>query len=433
MSFNTALTGLNAAQADLNVISHNVANVSTTGFKGSRAEFADVYAVSAFGSSSTAIGSGVVLSNVAQQFTQGNLEFTDNALDLAISGNGFFAMAPNKLSGEVLYTRAGAFGIDNEGFIVNSSGQYLRTFPVNADGTISSTALSSSTPVQLPATSGTPKATENLTLAVNLPSTANDISAAITIDPTNPTTYTNSTSATVYDSLGNQHIMSVYYQKTDAASNTWNVDVYIDEPQIGPPATTQTQLNLAGPAVLVFDPLAGGALSTIDGVAVPPSSVGYDILTLNSGAAVPQTIALDYLGTTQNSASFTVNQLTQDGFTTGQLSGLDISDDGLIRASYTNGQFESLGKIARAKFANDQGLKQIGNTAWKETIDSGQVIAGEAGTGTFGLIQSGALESSNIDLTKQLVGLITAQRNFQANSKAIETNNAITQTIINLR
>ncbi len=425
MSFNTALTGLNAATADLNVKSNNIANVSTTGFKISRAEFADVYADTAFGSSNTAIGSGVVLSNVSQQFKQGNLQFTDNALDLGISGEGFFALAPTQTSGEIIYSRAGAFGIDANGFVVNSSGQFLRTFPVNPDGTVSSTSISSSVPLQLPAATGTPQATANVGLSANLPSTATDIVAGTAIDPTNPTTFTNSTSATVYDSLGNQHIVTMYYQKTDAAANQWNVDVYIDEPLGAPPAAQQTQIGVT--KVLDFDPILGGALSSV------PSDQTYSINTLASGASTPQVINIDYLGTTQNSSAFAVNSIAQDGFTTGRLSGLDISDTGVVRATYTNGQSTPLGKIVMANFANLQGLKQIGNTSWEETLDSGLVLAGEAGTGTFGLIQSGALEESNVDLTKELVGLITAQRNFQANSKSIETNNAITQTIINLR
>jgi len=418
MSFNTALTGLNAAQADLNVKSHNIANVNTTGFKGSRAEFADVYSISAFGSSNTAIGSGTVLSNVAQQFSQGNLEFTDNSLDLAIQGQGFFALAPDKASGEVLYSRAGAFGVNSEGFISNSAGQFLRTFPVNTDGTVSSTAIPSSKPLQLPATSGTPAATSNLMLGVNVPSKAEILTGAI--DPTDSTSYTNSTSAAVFDSLGNEHVVSVYYQKT--AANTWDVDVYVDEPS---GSAAQTQLGAT--KTLTFDPGTGGSLTTV------PSSDSYPIQTLVSGAATPQALSINFAGTTQNSGAFNVNSLTQDGYETGQLSGLDISDKGFVRASYTNGQFQSLGKIAMARFPNEQGLKQVGGTAWQETIDSGSVLAGEAGTGVFGTIQSGALESSNIDLTKELVGLITSQRNFQANSKAIETNNAITQTIINLR
>jgi len=420
MSFNTALTGLNAASADLNVKSNNIANVNTTGFKGSRAEFADVYAVSAFGSSNTAIGSGTVLNNVAQQFTQGNLEFTDNSLDLGISGEGFFALAPTQTSGEIVYSRAGAFGVNDDGYVVNSSGQYLRVFPVNDDGTVSSTSISSSMPLLLPNNAGTPQATSTVGLSTNLPSTAVTVTGPI--DPTDATSYNNSTSTTVYDSLGNEHIMTTYYRKT-ATANEWDVDVYLDEP-----AGSQTRISPAIPTTLVFDPSSGGALD-----ASSPTSITLSITALASGATVPQGITMSLVGTTQNSGGFSVIAGTQDGFATGRLSGLDISDDGLVRATYTNGQSTPLGKIALANFANPQGLKQIGNTAWEETLDSGGVLAGEAGTGSFGLIQSGALESSNIDLTAELVGLITAQRNFQANSKAIETNNAITQTIINLR
>ncbi|PHS27243.1 MAG: flagellar hook protein FlgE [Methylophaga sp.] len=422
MSFSTAISGLNAASADLNVKSNNIANVNTTGFKGSRAEFADVYAISAFGSSNTAIGNGVVLNNVAQQFTQGNLEFTDNSLDLGISGQGFFALAPNQNSGEVVYSRAGAFGINKDGYVVNGSGQFLRTFPVNPDGTVSSTALSSSSPLQLPSSSGTPAATTTVALATNLPSTATPLADATAIDPADPSTYTNSTSVTIFDSLGNQNIVTSYYKKTDAALNQWTVDVYIDEPSGG---NAQTQLGVS--KTLNFDPATGGTLSS------SPTDQAYSIVALASGAAVPQVVTIDFVGSTQNSAAFTVNTLQQNGFTTGRLSGLDISDDGLVRATYTNGQSQPLGKIALANFANPQGLKQIGNTSWTETIDSGLVLSGEAGTGNFGLIQSGSLESSNVDLTKELVGLIISQRNFQANSKSIETQNAITQTIINLR
>lgn len=425
MSFNTSLTGLNAATADLNVKSNNIANVSTTGFKSSRAEFADVYAVSAFGTSNTAIGSGVVLNNVNQQFKQGNLQFTDSALDLGISGQGFFALAPSQTSGEIVYSRAGAFGINADGFVVNSSGQFLKIFPVNPDGTVSSTSITSSTALQLPAVTGTPNPTANITLSANLTSTAPDLADAVPIDPTNPTTFTNSTSVTMYDSLGNEHILTMYYKKTDAATNQWDVDVYINEPLGAPPAAQQTQLGVT--KTLDFDPSLGGALSSV------PSDQTYTITTLASGAAVPQVFNFDFLGTTQNSSAFAINNITQDGFSTGRLSGLDISDQGIVRATYTNGQAVPLGKIVLANFANVQGLRQIGNTSWAETLDSGAVVAGEAGTGTFGLIQSGALEESNVDLTKELVGLITAQRNFQANSKAIETNNAITQTIINLR
>ena len=570
MSFSTALSGLNAATADLNVKSNNIANVNTTGFKSSRAEFGDVFAVSAFGTSSkTAIGSGVVLSNVAQQFNQGNLEFTDNSLDLAISGEGFFAMAPTQDSGEITYTRAGAFGINKDGFVVNSEGSFLRTFPVDANGNISATSMSAAKPLQLPASQGAPEPTTELRISTNLPSNATPISntslvapatsgtgafdastlladfstetvsfvvddgtspttvtlsanytgnlanlvsdlgtalganyvvtnpsgnniqiasaqtgtgttvsvgsfdadadgnttdsavtafpavtgadgtnavapTVVSINPFDPTTYNNSTSATVYDSLGNEHIVTTYYQKVDAAvasptgtDNQWKMQVYISANDIKQPSTpapvgiAPNQLvQLGGTTIVQFS--NNGTLDTVtptDPVSLAMVSPGT---ALSSGAA-DLTVALNLSGSTQNSGSFSVGALTVNGFPTGRLTGVDVSDTGLIRATYSNGQAVPIGKIALANFANAQALNKIGNTQWKETTDSGPVIAGEAGTGSFGQIQSGALETSNVDLTKELVGLITAQRNFQANSKAIETNNTITQTIINIR
>ena len=425
MSFNTALSGLNAATSDLNVKSNNIANVNTTGFKESRAEFADIFAVSTFGNSDTAIGSGVVLTNVAQQFKQGNLEFTDNALDLSVSGQGFFALAPNQTSNEIIYSRAGAFNVDKDGFIVNNSGQYLRAFPVNADGTVSSTSITSTTPMQLPSTAGIPQATSTVAIATNLPSTATALTG--TIDPNDTSTFTNSTSVTVFDSLGTEHILTLYYQKT-ATANQWNVDVYIPGEDIVP-VSNIAPVKLGTTQTLTFDPALGGALAT---TSTTQMTFNLTATQLASGAAAQSTV-IKFDDTTQNSSAFSVVNLTQDGFPTGRLSGLDIDDDGLVRATFTNGQANPIGKITLANFNNPQGLQQIGNTSWVETLESGQVQAGEAGTGILGLIQSGALETSNVDLTAELVGLITAQRNFQANSKAIETNNAITQTIINLR
>ncbi|MBE0439989.1 MAG: flagellar hook protein FlgE [Gammaproteobacteria bacterium] len=449
MSFSTALSGLNAATADLNVKSNNIANVNTTGFKESRAEFGDVFAVSAFGTTSrTAIGSGVVLQNVAQQFNQGNLEFTQNALDLAISGEGFFAMAPSLDSGEIIYTRAGEFGINKDGYMVNSQGNFLRTFPVDAEGNISATSMSAANPLQLPPSAGAPEPTTLLSIASNLPSNAvgkfdggTTPPSVLAINPLDPTTYTNSTSATVYDSLGNEHIVTTYYQKIDStvagADNQWQMDIYISSNDIKVTGSTTTITDGATTLVKLGETTKIGFNTdgTLNSTTPDPITMTFAAVSgtqLASGAA-EQTITLNLAGSTQNSGQFSVSALTVNGFPTGRLTGVDISEDGLIRATYSNGQAIPIGKIALANFANVQALNKIGNTAWKETTDSGPVIAGEARTGSFGGIQSGALETSNVDLTKELVGLITAQRNFQANSKAIETNNAITQTIINLR
>jgi len=450
MSFSTALSGLNAATADLNVKSNNIANVNTTGFKQSRAEFGDVFAVSAFGSTSkTAIGSGVVLQNVAQQFNQGNLEFTDNSLDLAISGEGFFALAPDVNSGETVYTRSGAFSVNKDGYIVNSTGGFLRTFPVDANGDISATSMSATKALQLPSSAGAPEPTTGLSIVANLPSNATPhitgTGGISPIDPLDPTTYTNSTSATVFDSLGNEHIITSYYQKIDATAtpgpvgdNQWQMEMYVSDADIKivggttPTATdgTTTLVKLGATVAVGFN--SDGTLNTTTPDPITMVFDGALGTELKSGAA-NQTITLSIAGSTQNSGNFSVNGLTVNGFPTGRLTGVDISDDGLVRATYSNGQAVPIGKIALANFANVAALNKLGNTQWKETTDSGPVIAGEAGTGSFGQIQAGALEASNVDLTKELVGLITAQRNFQANSKSIETENAITQTIINLR
>jgi flagellar hook protein FlgE len=453
MSFSTALSGLNAATADLNVKSNNIANVNTTGFKESRAEFGDVFAVSAFGTTSkTAIGNGVVLQNTAQQFSQGNLEFTDNALDLAISGEGFFAMAPDVDSGEVIYSRAGEFGVNKDGYIVSNEGWFLRAFPVDDTGQISATSMNATGPIQLPPSVGAPEATTSLSIATNLPSNADPISdtsttppTEVAIDPNDPASYSFSTSATIYDSLGNEHVITTYYQKLDSNitgvnDNQWNMQAYIDGGEIDPTNSDEgTPIALlANPARLSFNP--DGTLLSAD---ADPNTAAVDPIEFQfteaagafewSSGASDQTVSLSLAGSTQNSGPFNVGALTVNGFPTGRLTGVDVSEEGLIRATYSNGQAVPIGKLALGDFANPQALNKIGNTAWKETTDSGPVIAGEASTGSFGQVQAGALETSNVDLTKELVGLITAQRNFQANSKAIETNNAITQTIINLR
>ena len=447
MSFSTALSGLNAATADLDTKSNNIANVNTTGFKQSRAEFGDVFAVSAFGSTSnTAIGSGVVLQNVAQQFNQGNLKFTKNSLDLAISGEGFFALAPTLSSGDSLYTRSGAFGINKDGYVVNSTGSFLRAFPVDKNGAISATSMSAAKPLHLPPSAGAPEPTSLLSVATNLPSNATGLkngTAVLAIDPFDPTTYSNSTSATVFDSLGNQHILTGYYQKIDQAvatpantDNQWQMDVYMSSKDIKQPSTptpvgvAPNQLvKLGSTTTLQFN--ADGTLASTSPATISLAMTAPNT-ELTSGAA-DQTIIMNVAGSTQNSGKFSVNALTVNGFPTGRLTGVDVSKDGLVRATYSNGQSVPIGKVALARFANAQALNKIGNTSWKETTDSGPVVAGEAGTGSFGQIQAGALETSNVDLTKELVGLITAQRNFQANSKSIQTSNAITQTIINLR
>lgn len=430
MSFNTALSGLQAASVDLSVTSNNIANVSTTGFKYSRGEFGDIFAVSPFGNSPTAVGNGVQIDNVSQQFGQGNLEFTDASLDMAISGQGYFIVSQDANSTQLSYSRAGEFRVNSDSYIVNNDGQFLQTYPVDSNGNVTSSSLNTTSPVQLPASTGTPSATTEVEIGVNLP--AGDAGlVSVDFDPNQSTTYNSSTSSTIFDSLGESHVMTYYFVKDPAAtSRSWDVYTFIDGNSVdvtGGTSVANTTLGATSVAQLTFN--ADGSLNS----ATPAPPVNSAIPLSNGANAL--TISHDFTNnvTTQYSAGFSVNTLSADGFATGNLTGINISEEGLIQATYSNGISQPLGKIAMADFPNSQGLANEGSSSWSETIDSGSVITGEAGTGRFGLIQSGALETSNVDLTAQLVNLITAQRNFQANAKSIETANTLTQTIIQIR
>lgn len=421
MPFRIALSGLNAASSDLKVTGNNIANASTSGFKSSRAEFADVYATSLGGVSDTAVGGGVRLARVAQQFAQGNIEFTNSNLDLAINGEGFYVLDDG---GSSVYSRSGAFSVDRDGYVVNSTGQRLQVFsPIGSSSTSFNTG--SLTNLQISLTEGAPNATSNVDMAINL--NASDTSAGATgaFNPAVPSTYDYSTSFTSYDSLGSQHTSTMYFLKDNAATNTWNTWLYSDN---GSGATNVTQGGGTAFSTLTFG--TDGSLATVNGGAT--TQLTYDNLAMTNGAA-PLALTLDYTDLTQFGGDFAVNSLSQDGFATGRLTGLDIDGSGVVSARYTNGQSTSLGKVALANFANVQGLRQLGDTNWAETFGSGGALIGEAGTASFGLIQSGALESSNVDIAEQLINLITAQRNFQANSQVISTADTVTQTIINIR
>ena len=406
MPFRLALSGLNAAQTDLTVTANNVANVATTGFKGSRAEFADLFAATQQGVSATAIGNGVRVSDVSQQFSQGNIDFTDNSLDLAISGNGFYVMNDN---GALSYTRAGAFQVNNEGFVVNSRQQHLQVYPPLPNGGFNTGGLSD---LSLTTNVSAPQATSTLDIVANLPASATSPVNFAAFDPADPTSYNNTTSVTVYDTLGAAHTASLYFAK-GATANNWESRLYIDGTAVG------------GAQPLVYTD--AGQLVTPAG-----GEITFPAYTTATGSA-PITMTIDFGATTQFGDNFTVSSTLQDGFTTGRLIGIDIDASGVVQARFTNGRSNSLGKIAMANFANPQGLQQLGDTSWAETFASGQALKGEAGQSGFGLIQAGALEASNVDITEQLVNMITAQRNFQANAQMISTADQITQTIINIR
>lgn len=463
MSFNIALSGVSAAQKDLDTTANNIANVNTVGFKESRAEFGDVYAASLLSGGKTKVGDGVLTTEVAQQFSQGSLQFTNNALDLAITGNGFFATIPEQTSRDFSFTRAGQFKLDDNNFVVNSSGDHLLGFPVNGDGTSASVALSTAEPVRIPDSSGSPTATSEVSMKMNLPANADGVDPAL-FNPDDPLTFNASTSVTIYDSLGDSHVMTYYFMKDAANANEWVGVTYVDNEPIpivdnagnvptaasAPPLANVAGDTFAAPGLaafrMVFSP--GGDFVSMQNSAGQVQATG-DVRTaalgnppITNGASTTQQLTLDFAldaanatpdEPTQFASNFEVTSLEQNGLPVGRLTGIDIGADGLVRATFSNGTSTPISRVALVRFANEQGLTQAGSTQWKESILSGEALAGEATTGTFGEINSSALEQANVNLTTELIDMIIAQRNFQANSRALEVNNSLNQTVLNIR
>ncbi len=421
MAFDTAISGINAASADLNVISNNIANASTVGYKTSRAEFADVFATSLLGAGGNAIGKGVSLSAVTQEFGQGNISFTDNALDLAISGGGFYQLS---VDGALQYTRAGNFKVDREGFVVSNAGSRLQGFQVNATGDVTGQLGD----IQIDTSLLDPNPTGLVDLTSNLDSREVPPTVpfggpfdAFALPPTapDPSSFNATTSTTVYDGLGNPHVLSLYFVKT-ATPNEWEVHSLVDGVTTSGPDTLTFQSNGQ------FDPLTLPVEVNITGWQ-PLNAAG-----VGTGAD-PQDITVSLSDTTQFGTPFAVSSVVQDGFSAGQLRGLEIDSTGIAFARFTNGESRALAQIALANFNNPNGLQPIGDTNWVETFASGPSNVGAPGTSGLGVIQSAALEESNVEITAQLVDLIIAQRNFQANAQVIQAEDAVTQTVINLR
>lgn len=469
MSFNIGLSGIRAAAADLNITGNNVANAGTVGFKMSRSEFSDVYAASVLGSGSNAQGSGVGLGNVAQLFTQGNVNFTENSLDLAINGNGFFVTSNN---GALTYTRAGYFGTDRQGFIVNNSGERLQGFAVNpATGQINQGVR---TDLRVDTRSANPQATSAIESTLNLNSTgvrpaawaqvydnfdfegavsnyflqngieqdaadeaqqsaaqdfatsARLVASRATFKPDDSSTYNSSTSVNIFDSQGNPHVLTKYFVKT--GGNAWDMHAYIggQRVQVGDDAGNPAKLEFDPRGQLIASrPLQVSGWTPLDKTGQPTGAVG------STGPGTGFT--LDLAGSTQYASGFAVTAVNQDGFTTGELAGLEIDSEGMLVARYTNGQTKTQGQLVLATFANQQGLTSLGKSSWAQSQASGEPVIGAPASGTLGSVQSGALEQSNVDLSEQLISMIVAQRNYQANAKTIQTEDAVTQTIINLR
>lgn len=511
MGFSQALSGLNAASSNLNVVSNNIANSQTVGFKSSSTQFADIYA-------GAKIGLGTRVAAVVQNFNSGNLETTDRVLDLAISGSGFFRL---EQGGQMVYSRNGQLTLTADGYLENAQGARL----VGADGVI-----------QIPAEGLRASPTDEVKATLNLDAGAEAVTADF--DATDPATYSYANAATVYDSLGNAHQLTTYYRKVDI--NQWEVHAALDGKDITPIAAPMVSFNsrgmlqdspvlepmladyegaetyltdngldvqdyldvkaayeadpannLAPPAISetdhpqfqqyvddflaykdyrksVDEPVVAdygdtqaylvakaayeadpdqpnpdpidypGAQAYLDHLAAynlgsvyKPAAFSISAAELNNGAAT-LSFQLDLTGTNQFGNDFEVSGLTQNGYTTGGLMGFSVDENGNIIGNYSNEQSQILGQIQLTSFRNPEGLQPVGDNVWIETAASGQALTGVAGAGQFGTIESGVVEASNVDLTKELVNLIIAQRNFQANAQSVKTQSDVLEQAVNL-
>ncbi|KWO90961.1 flagellar biosynthesis protein FlgE [Burkholderia ubonensis] len=413
MGYQQGLSGLSGASNALDVIGNNIANANTVGFKSSTAQFADMYANSVATSVNTQIGIGTRISSVQQSFGQGTINTTNNALDVAINGNGFFQMSNN---GVITYSRDGTFQRDKNGFIVDSQGRNLMGYNATAGGVINTAAT---VPLQAPTANLAPTATTKITGQFNLNS-QDAVPATTPFSATDSTSYNYSTSIQVYDTLGGAQQVDMYFVKS-ATAGQW-------EAYAGVKGQTPTDLG-----TVKFNTSGQIASTTIPSGAATPSTGQFQFtIPATGGSATPQPLTLDLTGTTQYGGKDGVNNLAQDGYASGTLTTFTIGADGKLTGNYSNGQTQTLGLIALANFNNPNGLTNLGGNQYAESSASGVPQISAPGSTNHGVLQGSALENSNVDLTAQLVNLITAQRNYQANAQTIKTQQAVDQAVINL-
>ena len=412
MGFQQGLSGLNAASKNLDVIGHNIANSGTVGFKASRTEFANMVASAMGMAQGNNNGIGVQVDAIAQQFTQGGITLTGNSLDVAINGNGFFQI--QQPDGSMAYSRAGNFKLDKDGNVLTNNNGRLMGYSVDP---VSGKALTGAVkPLNFPL--GSPIAAKETTeakISLNLDARVPD--ATSTTPPTPRSTY--GTSITVYDSQGVAHQADLYFVKN--GSNNWDVYDKLDDPTATPP---------------VVGAVIGSVTFDENGKLTSGSPLPITITTAPTNPNDPPTdlnISVDLSDSTQFGTKFAVSETTQDGYTSGQLTGMNIGPDGTITTTYSNGVSRPEGVIALATFRNTQGLADVGNNLWVETASSGQPTVGQPTSGAFGELRAGALEESNVDLTAELVNMMTAQRAYQANAQTIKTQDQVMSTIVNLR
>ena len=427
MSFQQGVSGLTASARNLEVIGNNVANASTVGAKVARAEFADVYARAISGGTS-AIGLGVSQTAVTQQFSQGSFKTTDGPLDMAINGTGFFQL--KDLSGMSQYTRNGQFKVDRDGFITSTQGARLLGYPANDQGVL---VPGQAQPLILPTAGIKPSVTKAVTLELNLDARATttyDEAKTPLIDFNDAKTYNNATSVNVYDSKGQEVSLTYYFQK--AGADTWNVYAAANGATINP-----NDEGLPKPITTLNFPPNGSAPINPEDDTMPLPLVPFDVpATSNFQGAATEPIpgvSLDLSTLTQFGAIFGVTNVTQDGFPPGQLNAIKVQPNGIVLATYSSGQSTPVGQVELATFRNVQGLQPLGGNVWGATFESGDAVPGTPGSGNLGVLQSGVVEESNVDLTQELVAMMVAQRIYQANAQTIKTQDSVLQTLVNLR
>ncbi|MDF0605027.1 flagellar hook protein FlgE [Neisseriaceae bacterium TC5R-5] len=410
MGFQQGLSGLNAASTQLDTIGNNIANANTYGFKSSRSEFADIYGNTLYGIARTSPGIGVRVAAITQNMSNGNVSTTGRSLDIAINNSGYFTVA--RPDGTLAYTRNGQFQVSNQGYIVNDGNQ-LQGWQADSAGVVTQGQL---TNLRLDTNLISPEASTKGTIGINLDSRVSPPTVT-PLDPTNASSYNWANTNTVYDSLGNPHQVTLYYVAgtPTATGNSWTATAYVD----GSPATTPNTYSL--------DFNTSGVLTN-----TTPFNITFTPNPVN-GSAIPQTVALSFTGSTQVGQNFGVTTPpTIDGFAPGTLKGINISSTGIVQATFTNGQTKTIGQIALANFINQQGLQPIGDNLWSQTFDSGAASYNAPGSGNVGTVQAGALEDSNVDLTGELVNMITTQRYYQANAQTIKTQDTLVQTLLNI-
>ena len=415
MSFQTGLSGLNVSSKSLDVIGNNIANSNTVGFKSSRNEFSELVAGSLGTGGGNAAGIGAATATIAQQFSQGNINITGNSLDVGINGGGFFQVT--KTDGSTAYTRDGEFKLDKNGNILTNSGSFLMGYPTDNTGTATSI-----TPQKLVLPTGAPipaKASAAITAEFNLDARAKDATQAVAAGVTPSPRATYGTSISVYDAQGVASSANLYFQKTDTVANSW--DVYAD-------LTSTTPLG-----TITFDATGKVATPASKSLTIPGGTIASNNPNEATGK-IPAAIAVDIKGVSQFGAAFSVTALSQDGYSAGEFTSLTIDGKGVISTSYSNGQtLKTGGMLALGDFRNLQGLAPVGGGEYLETFTSGPVVLGKPGVGKFGETRSGSVEESNVDITAELVNMMTAQRNYQANAQTIKTQDQVMSTLVNLR